>query len=121
MADYVELFDEGDDLTFTASAAITAGQLVGVSGDKTVAPTSGATAAWVGVATTDAASGARVGVVSGGVQLPVASGAVAAGDLVMAATAGKVATFSGTNYAQVVGLALAPAADGAAARIKFNR
>jgi len=122
MADYIEVFDEGTDVTYTAASAITAGQLVGLTAAMTVAPTTGPTVAWAGVASTDAAAGARVGVVSGGVQELVASGAIAVGDLVAAAAAGKGATFgANTNYAQSVGLALTAAADGAKVRTKFNR
>ena len=121
MPDYIENFDEGTDVTLTAATAVVGGQLVGVTADNAVAPTSGASAAWVGIASTDAAAGARVNVVSGGVQSPVASGAIAAGDPVMPAAAGQVATLTGTNYAQQVGLALTGAASGAKVRVKFNR
>lgn len=122
MADYVAPFAPGHDITRTASAAITGGQLVVVSGNDTVAPSAAANAAWLGVATTDAASGARIGVTSGGVQELTASGAIAAGAPVVAAAAGAVAALgAGTNYAQVVGIALAAAADAAKVRVKFAR
>ncbi len=121
MADYVEVFDEGTDITMTASAAITGGQLVIVSGAGTVAASSAAADTWLGVATTDAVSGAKVGITTSGVQELTASGAVTAGAVVAAAASGQVATFGGTNYAQVVGIALTSAASGAKVRIKFTR
>lgn len=122
MADYVSVFAPGDDITMTASAAITGGQLVAVSGVKTVAPTGASTGAWLGVATTDAASGAKVGITSGGVQELVASGSVTAGDVVVPAAAGKVAAIgAGTTYSHVVGVALTTAADAAKVLVKFAR
>lgn len=123
MADYVPVFKPGEDITLTAGAAITGGQLVYVSAANTVLLTSAATAAWLGVATTDAASGAKVGVTSGGVQEVVAGGAVAAGANVIPAADGKVVTIGAeTNYARVVGIALtAAAADGDKIRVRFVR
>lgn len=122
MADYVPVFKPGEDLTMTAAAAITGGQLVYVSAANSVTPTAAATAAWLGVATTDAESGAKVGVTSGGVQEVTASGAVAVGDVLIPAASGRVAAIgAGTNYAQVVGIALTAAADGAKARVRFVR
>lgn len=122
MADYVSVFKPGEDLTMTAAATITGGQLVYVSAANSVTPTAGATAAWLGVATTDAANGAKVGITSGGVQEVTASGAVAVGDVLIPAAAGKVAAIGGgTNYAQVVGIALTAAADAAKARVRFVR
>lgn len=122
MAEYIPIFKPGEDITMTAGAAITGGRLVFVSAANTVQETAGATAAWLGVATTDAASGAKVGVTSGGVQEVTASGAVAVGDVLVPAAAGRVAAIgAGTNYAQQVGVALTAAADGAKIRVKFTR
>lgn len=100
--------------TYTTSAAVTGGQLVAVSGNNTVAPTSGATAAWLGVAEYDAASGALVTVLQGtGEHLLTAAGSIAAGDNVIAAAAGQVATVGAdTTYDHVVGVALAAATNG---------
>lgn len=122
MADYVSVFAPGDDITVTASAAVAAGQLVAVSGPKAVAPTSASTAAWLGVATTDAASGALLGVTSGGVQELTASAGVTAGDVVVAAADGEVAAIgAGTNYAHVVGVALTTVAADAKVLVKLVR
>lgn len=122
MADHIPVFKPGCDVTLTAGAAITGGELVYVSASNTVLKTAAATAAWIGVATTDAASGAKVGITSGGVQEVTASGAVAVGDVLIPAATGRVAAIgAGTNYAQVVGVALTAAADGAKTRVKFAR
>lgn len=113
MGIYAPVFDDGDEFTRTTSAAVTGGQLLYVSGDDTVAPTSAATAAWLGVAAFDAASGDPVTVLCEGVHELAASGSIAAGDLVIPAAAGAVATqgaASAANDAQVVGVALAAAA-----------
>jgi hypothetical protein len=50
MAEYLPLHDDGDSITRAASAAITGGQLVVVSGSGTVGPSSAASASWLGVA-----------------------------------------------------------------------
>lgn len=113
MSDYAPNYFPADRLPRTTSAAVTKGQLLYVSGDNTVAPTSAATGAWVGVAASDAASGAQVVVYTEGVHTLAASGAIAAGATVIAAAAGAVAdqgTPSAANDVQVVGIALAAAA-----------
>ena len=89
--------------------------------DKKPLP-SAATAAWLGVATMDAASGAKVGVTSGGVQELTAGGAIAVGANVMSAAAGKVVTIGAGTAFQVVGIALTVAsADGDKIRVKMAR
>lgn len=122
MADYVAVFEPGQDLTMTVGAtAVVGGNLVKVSAANTVIPTTAAGVDWLGVATQDAAIGAKVGVTSGGVQELVASAAIAAGATVMAAAAGKVATGPGT-VGQTVGLALtAAAADNDKIRVQMVR
>ncbi|NIL77611.1 capsid cement protein [Rhodococcus sp. B10] len=112
MAEYVPIRKPGADLPIATSAAVTGGQLVAVSGNDTVAPTSAATAAWLGVAAFDAASGEKVTVHAGGVHELAASGAIAAGANVVAAAAGAVATVGAGTADQVVGVALAAAASG---------
>lgn len=132
MAEYVPLFKPGQAITRQASAAITGGQLVGVSGSGTVAPTTANQAAWVGVAAVDAANGDQVTVYAGGVQRIVAAGAVTAGDvLVPSATAGRVSTLAAvsatptaadvTNTRAIVGTALTSAADGALVDVQMER
>lgn len=113
MAEYAPLFFPSDTFSRTTSAAVTAGQLLMVSGDNTVAKTSGAVSSWVGVAATDAASGADVTVYTEGVHILAASGAITAGDLVIPAANGAVSTIgtlSATVDSQIVGVALAAAA-----------
>lgn len=123
MADYVPVFKPGEDLTMTAGAAITGGELVYVSAANTVQKTSAATAAWLGVATTDAASGAKVGVTSGGVQEVMVNAAVAVGDVLIPAASGRVTPIAaGTTYSQVVGIALtAQSTAGQTCRVRFVR
>lgn len=113
MAVYSPVWFPGDTFSSVTSATTTAGQLVYVSGDNTVAPTTAATAAWIGVAAQDAASGAGVTVYTEGVHELAASGAITAGDLVIPAAAGAVATIgsaTATTDSQIVGVALAAAA-----------
>ena len=114
MADYVPLYLPGKAVNSTASAAITGGQAVYVSGSGTVAPSGAATNIPVGVAAFDAANGAGVGYFARGtVHRLTASGTVTAGDLVEAAAAGAVATHAvGTNDARVFGIALTTATTG---------
>lgn len=131
MADYVPLFKPGVSVTRRTSAAVTGGQLLGVSGNGTVAPTGANQASWVGVAGHDAASGEDVTVYSGGVQRLIAEGAITAGDILVAnATAGQVSTLAAvttptaadvTNTRAIVGIALTSAADGALVEVQMER
>jgi len=122
MAEYFPLHVPGRAFTRTASATITAGQLVIVTGSGTVGPGSAATAAWLGVAGNDAANGDLVTVFAEGVQRIVATGTVTAGQTVEAATAGTVATHTnGTNDFNIVGLALSTATAGNLAEVSFLR
>lgn len=115
MADYVPLFKPGEAITGTASATITGGRAVYVSGSGTVANATTAANLIVGVAAQDAASGEKVGYYSRGtVHRLVASGAITAGAVVEAAAAGAVAAHTiGTNDARIFGIALTTAADAA--------
>lgn len=120
MADYVPLFKPGQAVPMTASAAITGGKPVYVSGNGTVAQAAAAANIPVGVAAQDAAaSGDRITVFSRGtVHKLTASGTVTAGDLVEAATGGAVATHTvGTNDGRVFGIALTTATAGNAVQI----
>jgi len=122
MAEYLPLHIPGKAFTRQASAAITGGQLVVVSGSGTVAPAGAASASWLGVAGFDAATGDNVTIFDEGVQRLVASGAITAGALVEGAAGGKVATHTnGTNDYNVVGLALSTAADGALVEVSLLR
>lgn len=123
MADYLPLYQPGQCITRTASAAITGGQLVVVSGSGTVAPSSAATHSWVGVACFDAANGDNVTICAGSqVHRLTASGGITAGQLVEAAAAGAVAAHTnGTNDFNVVGLALTTATNGNAVEVQILR
>ncbi|MET0887564.1 MAG: capsid cement protein, partial [Mycetocola sp.] len=92
MAEYLPLHLPGKAFTRQASATITGGQLVIVTGSGTVGPGSAATHLWVGVAGFDAVNGDNVTVFAEGVQRLVATGTVTAGQYVEAATGGTVAT-----------------------------
>jgi predicted RecA/RadA family phage recombinase len=116
MAEYLPVFKPGQAMTSQASATITAGMLLEVSGSGTVGPAGAASVKVVGVAATDAASGDKVTYFAGGVQHCPASGAITAGARVDAVAAGVVA---GTTAP--VGVALTTAADTADVRVLFNR
>ena len=111
MAEYEPLHKPGDEITVTASAAITGGQAVVVTGNWQVGPSSGASAAVVGHAAFDAASGQELKIFGRGqVHYVAASGAINAGARVDSAASGAVASASaGANN---LGVALAAAADG---------
>ena len=114
--DYVPLFLPGCSVTCVAGAAITAGQVVSVTGgtltpgtpplftpvvttgtpnsatvSPTVAPTTGATAEQVGVASNTVPSGGTVAVWFDGVHTLATASTIAAGDPVTAAASGGVA------------------------------
>jgi len=121
MADYAPIFS-GNQLPFTstASATITGGELVEVSGSGTVAPAAADSAAAVGVAAHDAASGARVtvhplvGVIH---ELVAGTGGITAGAAVkVGATSNAVLPLGAGTFDQRVGIALTTAA--AAAKVQ---
>jgi hypothetical protein len=123
MSDYTPVWTPGTAITSTASAAITGGQVVAVSGNGTTAPAASASAAKVvGVAAFDAASGSRYSLHGRGqVHESTAAGAITAGDQVIAGSvAGTVSTLavasaaaaSDVNAARsVLGVALTTASD----------
>jgi len=120
MADYLPKFREGDAITRAATATIVGGQLVTVAGAVAGADST----TWLGVADRDAVTGQDIGVYSGGVQYLTASAAIAAGDRVKCAAAGKVATLTaGTDaYDRLVGIALeAAAGDNSVLAVKMIR
>lgn len=122
MVDYLPKFKPGHSITRTASAAVTGGQVVVVSGTGTVAPSAAADAKFLGVAAHDAAIGAEVTIFKGGVQRPLASAAIAAGDIVVTAAAGRVATNAAPGAGQQVGIALsAQATAGQPVEVDFIR
>lgn len=114
----IHKFAPGASVTFTASADVTEGQLVAVSGARSVAAATAATGAKaLGVAATDAKANEPVVVHMGGVLLLEAASDVAAGDLLVAADGGKVAAVAAvttptagdvTATRAVIGIALTP-------------
>lgn len=122
MAEYLPLHTPGQAVTRRASAAITGGQLVVISGTGTVAPASAASHSALGVAGFDAANGDDVTIHCGGVQRIVASGAITAGANVEAASAGRVAAHTnGTNDFNIYGVALTTVADGQLVEVRPTR
>lgn len=122
MPNYVPLYKPGSSLPYTASAAITGGQLLEVTGSGTVGPAVAASVKVVGVAAFDAASGARVTIHTGGVQrVAAAAGGVTAGDIIAAGAAGTVAPIGAGVFGTKLGIALTTAAAGAVAEIQMDR
>lgn len=120
--EYLPLHKPGKAFTRQASAAITGGQLVIVSGSGTVGPSTAASAAWLGVAGFDCASGDQVTIFAEGVQRLTAVGAITAGALVEGAAGGGVASHTnGTNDFNVVGVALSTVTNGQAVEVSLLR
>lgn len=115
MGDYAPIYLYADQITGTASAAITGGQPLHVSGDDTVAPAPADSHAFIGVAAQDAASGARVSYCPRGkVHETTTASAVTAGNNVFTAAAGTVDD-TGTAVNRI-GVFLTSAASGQLAR-----
>lgn len=116
-------FDENLNLVnkkLVAGANITKGQVVYVSGDMTVSPTTAASKAVIGVAMFDAKSGDPIAVECEGLMKLTASAAITAGSQVESAAGGKVATVGGT-VTKVIGIALSAASkDGDDVIVKFS-
>lgn len=110
MSDYLPKYLPGIAISLSASADVTGGRVLVVSGEETVAHAGADAPRIAGVASRDVKTGERVGVYPvGGVHRLVAAGAIAAGAAVSTAAAGKVSA-SGDNK---IGTALtAAAADG---------
>jgi hypothetical protein len=95
----------------TASATITADQLLEVSGDGTLGPAGAASVSVVGVALAGAASAAPVKALMFGPVLSItSSGAITAGAKLVAGAAGVVTTIGGGTFEKIVGTALTTAA-----------
>mgnify|MGYP001025085573 CR=1 FL=1 len=136
--DYAPIYGSNKLRTFPAAAAITQGQLVSVTGSNASGPSAGATvspataatgAAWVGVAVNSVPAGGLVTVYGVGTHWLTASGTIAAGANVAAAstvgssTPGAVATLTTTTpvpFNTVVGVALAAATDGNPVPVSFR-
>ena len=100
-----------------ASVDVKKGQVVVISGDMTVAPSTAASAKVLGVAMFDAKSGEPVSVETEGLFSMKASGAITAGDKVASAADGAVAKATDAN---TVGLAINSATNGGEVFVKFS-
>lgn len=100
-----------------ASEDVKKGQVVVISGDMTVAPSTEASAKVLGVAMFDAKANEPVSVETEGLFSMTASGAITAGDKVESAADGKVAKAAGTN---AVGIAINSASNGGEVFVKFS-
>lgn len=95
----------------TASATVTEGQLLEVSGDGTLGPAGAASAAVVGYALAGASSSSPVKALMFGPVLSLtSSGAITAGAKVVAGAAGVVTTIGANTFEKIVGTALTTAA-----------
>lgn len=115
MSSYLPLYRPGQTVTFTATTAVTGGQVVEVgTADMSIAPAAAASAKAVGVVGHDAAIGEKATVEVGKpIHELIASGAITRGQRLEAAAAGKVRTLAA---GVAIYLALTSAADGAAVR-----
>ena len=122
MAEYLPIFKPGQAITLKASAAITGGQVVEVTGAGTVGPAGANSTKVVGVAGFDAAINDYVTVYAGGVQNCTSAGVITAGDLVAAAASGNVATNAAPAAGVQIGIALSTTAGASqAVRVQFAR
>lgn len=111
MADYLPKFKPGSAVTFLTTADVIGGRLVEASSStRSCAPAAADSAKVLGVASVDTTSGDSVGVFlrPTGVHQLVASGAIALGAKVVAATGGKVQTIASNS--NPIGIALEAAA-----------
>jgi predicted RecA/RadA family phage recombinase len=99
-----------------AGADLKKGQVVEITGDAVVSPTSAASAKVLGVAMFDAKSGEEVAVETEGLFKLIASGTIAAGSKVVSAVGGKVA--SGTE--NTIGIAITSATADEYVYVKFS-
>lgn len=117
MADYAPAFLPGQTFTSQASAAVTGGQVVEVTGSGTVAAAAAGSIKVVGVAAHDAASGAKLTVIANKVihDTVAGTGGVTAGNNLLTEASGVVvagAAAVGTR----IGVALTTASAAAVVR-----
>jgi len=120
MAAYLPKFAGTQPVTFIASADVTGGRLVSITGPRMVGPSGADSALVAGVAGFDVDAGSDLTVYPrpAGTHPLVASGAIAAGANVISAVGGKVATLGGGSNA--IGIALKSAsADGDVIDVEF--
>ncbi|MBD3781693.1 MAG: DUF2190 family protein [Micrococcales bacterium] len=108
MTDYTPVVAGGQPATFTASAAVTGGQPVEVTGNMQVGPAASGTQKYVGIAGHDAPAGEKVTVhmPAGSIEEVAVSAAVTAGQHVKASGSGRVAPFTVGTDAEVLRLGL---------------
>ena len=100
-----------------AGANIKKGQVVEITDDCIVSPTSAASAKVLGVAMFDAKANEEVAVESEGLFKMIASATITAGDKVESAADGKVAKLAGTNS---IGIAITSATADEYVYVKFS-
>lgn len=116
MPSYLPKVDSYSTLTRTASADITGGRIVEVSGDKTVAMAAADSKKTLGLAAADAKSGEQVTVfLNESVQRCLAAAAITAGADLYVAANGQVTSTAATNK---YGIALSSAASGALVEVR---
>lgn len=97
----------------TASATVTGGQVLAVTGSGTVGPAGAASTATVGIAIDDAANGAAVRMfVPNGVWTSITPTGVTAGARLVAGAAGTVETVGANLFTTMIGTALTTATAG---------
>jgi hypothetical protein len=109
VSDYAPKYQPGEDATYQCSAAVVGGNVLVLTAAGQVAPSAAAAAAIVGVAEMDAVTGDYIAASRGGVQRCVSAAAIAVGGGLMAAAAGRVTPFTGTDYSLYIGTALTAA------------
>lgn len=107
MSDHLLKFKPGQAVTFTATTALTGGQVVEVTGNRSVGVAGAASTKAIGTAAHDVAVGDSVIVhLNGPVDTVTSAAAIAAGAAVEAAAAGKAQT---ATTGRVFGIALSAA------------
>lgn len=117
----VEYFPEAARLTYTCSAAVTAGRIVEMTGDRRIQQAQANSVKCAGVALqTGSAAEDKIAVAHDGVWPCRASGAIAEGDYVKAGAAGVVVAIAADGDPRlIVGRAIQDIADGADGPIKL--
>ncbi|MFE3081782.1 hypothetical protein [Nocardia tengchongensis] len=114
MSDWLPRYAHEKPVPMLTSAPVTGGQLVYISGNNTIAPTSSASTLAFGIAAMDDLVGGNViTVFRACIGTIAASGAIAAATAIIPAASGAVATIGAdTIYDQVCGQALSAASGG---------
>lgn len=102
-----------------ASSNVMKGQVVEISGDMTVAPTSAASKKVIGVAMFDAKAGEEIAVETEGLFKMKASAAITAGSQIESAADGAVAT-AGSTVTKIIGIAINTAVKDSDVFVKFS-